>query len=783
MQQSFFINKDYNPIILRTILRRHWLWFSIILAFFFSLAFFYLRYTKSIYESTTLIQIAEQDQGKELLEIENINTKDDISEEIELLRSELLFNNALDKLKMNVSIFAQGNILSEERYLNSGYTILPFQIYDSAICDVPIFFKNDGKNVILDYSLNGSDFNYKVPINVKSKTKHFEFEFVVNDFNYFSNDCEDNDLYFAFNSRRALIERLLPNLVVEGIDANAKTISISFKGPNALLCHDVTNAVTDAFFNFDQTNKQKSAENILVFIDQQLDSIGEILNIAKDSLNRYVRSSGLRDPESTTSSGDDIDRYQDELFRVEEELQVLNSLNSKLKTDPNRLEIYRLIPDILGKSYEQSLSTQITELNHLLEKKEELLADVSENNSEIKLLNNRIQTKVTFIRKSIDIIQNRLESNARVLRSRLGLMEGELLSLPQKKMEYGRIKSAQDINKKFYDILSEKKVLYSISNAGYTSNNRILSPASYTATPVSPNRKLIYAGFLFIGLIIGLIYLLYRYVTFNEVNTIDDLKSLLPEKVTVLGGVPLLKNTMEYSQLMVHESPKSMLAESMRNIRTNLSFVSPNMKTIAVSSSISGEGKTFISLNLAGIIALSDKKCVIIDLDLRKPKIHLGLNTENIAGISNLIIGQCTVDEVIRKSEIDNLDFITAGPVPPNPSELILSAKMDEILEELKSKYDVVIIDNPPVGIVTDGVRILANADVPIYIFKSNYSKRIFAQRVNELFELNQISQLNVIMNGTDVSRSKYGYGGYGYGYGYGYYDDDKKSSKKRKKK
>jgi capsular exopolysaccharide synthesis family protein len=276
-----------------------------------------------------------------------------------------------------------------------------------------------------------------------------------------------------------------------------------------------------------------------------------------------------------------------------------------------------------------------------------------------------------------------------------------------------------------------------------------------------------------------LVYLLYRYVTFNEVNTIDDLKSLLPEKVTVLGGVPLIKNTMEYSQLMVHESPKSMLAESMRNIRTNLSFVSPNMKTIAVSSSISGEGKTFISLNLAGIIALSDKKCVIIDLDLRKPKIHLGLNTDNIAGISNLIIGQYSVDEVIRKSEINNLDFITAGPVPPNPSELILSSKMDEILEELKSKYDVVIIDNPPVGIVTDGVRILANADVPIYIFKSNYSKRIFAQRVNELFELNQISQLNVIMNGTDVSRSKYGYGGYGYGYGYGYYDEDKKSTKK----
>ena len=268
-------------------------------------------------------------------------------------------------------------------------------------------------------------------------------------------------------------------------------------------------------------------------------------------------------------------------------------------------------------------------------------------------------------------------------------------------------------------------------------------------------------------------------MTFNEINTIDDLKHLLPDKVTVLGNIPLLKENTEYSQLLVHNSPKSILAESMRNIRTNLSFVNSDVRVIAISSSISGEGKTFVALNLAGIIALSGKRTIVIDLDLRKPKVHLGLNVSNEKGISNLIIKQVTLEECIRKSEIENLDFISAGPIPPNPSELILSDSFQEILETLKATYDIVIIDNPPVGLVTDGVQILAKADVPIYIFKAHYSKRVFASRVRELFEMNQITHLNIILNGTKAYKGKYGYG-YGYGYGYDYYDEEDKKKKKK---
>ncbi|AEA44039.1 GumC family protein [Fluviicola taffensis] len=777
---SIFINKDYNPIIAQVILRRYWWWVLLLIIFFMSVAFFYLRYTKPVYDSTTLIQLVEKDQGKQLLEIDNINKRIDISTEIELLRSQLLFDMTIARMNMNVSVFSKGKILTEEKYHQNTFTILPYSLSDSSLCDIPIWIETlENRKIRLSYSLLGRNYSKVSAINQTIKTSHFEIGFKVNNWQSLKQEDVSNDLYFTFNNQKNLAARLISNLEVNPVDANAKTIELRYTGNNPELCRDIIKSVSLTFFNYDEEMKRKGADNILAFIQIQLDSISGELKDSKDSLTDFQRKSHLTDPEGTGGSlSENMDKFQDILFDLENELTTLKVVNSKLKTEPNRLDIYRLIPEMLGKSYESSLTKQITDLNTLLERKEELLTNVTENNSELKNLNTRIQSKIQYIRRSIEVIQERIRSQVQVISGKIGEIEGEYIKLPQKKMEYNRLKSLQDLNEKYYTLLTEKKVMYSISNAGYTSSNRVLNEASLSSIPFSPNRKMVYASFIFIGFVFGIGFLFIKYITFNEINTIEDLKNLLPDKITILGNIPQLKETSEYSQLMVHSSPKSILAESMRNIRTNLSFVNPNAQVIAISSSISGEGKTFVALNLAGIISLSGKKTIVIDLDLRKPKVHLGLNVSNEAGISNLIVKQAELDSCIRKSEIDNLDFITAGPIPPNPSELILSDSFFEILEELKSRYDIVIIDNPPVGLVTDGVQILAKADIPIYIFKAHYSKRIFAGRVRELFEMNQISHLNIILNGTKNFKGKYGYG-YGYGYGQGYYEEENKKKKK----
>ena len=285
-------------------------------------------------------------------------------------------------------------------------------------------------------------------------------------------------------------------------------------------------------------------------------------------------------------------------------------------------------------------------------------------------------------------------------------LEEEFYLIPEKKMEFNRLKSLQDLNEKYFSLLTEKKVQYAISRAGYAPTSHILSNAVASSTPVNSNKIITYFGLGLLGVLIGIGILIFKYITFNEVTGIEDLKRILPSDINFLGGVPLMKVNMEHSKVVVNASSKTLLSEAMRSIRSNLSFVNPNAKVIAISSSISGEGKTFVGINLAGIIALSGKKTVIIDLDMRKPKVHLGFNASNKIGMSHLIVGQASIEEVVQHSEITNLDFITAGDIPPNPSELILSDAFNQIIEDLKEKYDIIVIDNPPIGLVSDGIQI-----------------------------------------------------------------------------
>lgn len=785
-ERKFIINKDYNPHILRSVIRRYWYWPIMFVLLFICFAFIYLRYTKAIFASNSLIQIENTDQGKEILDLENINSKNNVSSEIELLRSQFLFEKAIDKLNMNVSLFSKGKILTEEMYHMSSFNVQPYSLSDSTLCNVPIFIEFEDNIVNLKYVFNGVNYALSGKLNENLKNQHFNIVIKSSDPEGFREASNDNKLYFTFNEKQALVKRLLPGLIIVPINIEAQTVQISYQSYNPVLCNDLVNAVTEAFFEYDESLKKKSSDNILLFIGSQLDSLSTELRLSKDSLTDFQRTSNLPDPESATSEINlNLNKLRDQLYVIDEELGTLRIVSSKLKAEPNRLEIYKILPEMLGKSYESSLSRQIEDLHQILEKKEDLLFNVKPENAEILNLNKRIDTKIQAIKRSVTVIQDRLLETARTLQSKINALDGEYFMLPEKKMEFNRLKSLQDLNEKYYTLLTEKKAQYSISNAGYAPSSRVLSKPFIPSEPVSPNRNIIYVSFFFFGLLIGITLIIIKYLTYNEINNMDDLKKLLPDNISFLGGVPIIKKSMEFSQIVVHESSKSRIAESMRSIRSNLSFVNDHAKVIAISSSVSGEGKTFVALNLAGIIAMSGKKTIIVDLDLRKPKVHMGFNVPNTNGMSNLIIKHSTLDECIRHSEIENLDFITAGEVPPNPSELILSDEFKEILEKLKERYDSIIIDNPPVGLVSDGIQILANADIPIYIFKANYSKRIFSERVRELFEVQQLKSLNVILNGVEPSRNGYGYGyGYGYGaYGQGYYEEDEDKEKRRKKK
>jgi len=231
---------------------------------------------------------------------------------------------------------------------------------------------------------------------------------------------------------------------------------------------------------------------------------------------------------------------------------------------------------------------------------------------------------------------------------------------------------------------------------------------------------------ILIGLFVIIAILLVRYLLYNKITTVDDINSF--SDIPVIGGVPVHKSKSDVSQLIIHNHPKSMLAEAFRNIRASLEFMSTtkNSKIITISSTISGEGKTFVAINLGAIIAMAGYKVVLCDFDLRKPRFHKSFETDNLKGISTILIERHTFQECIHTTEIDNLHFITSGPVPPNPGEIILNPSYKKLFEDLKNEYDFVIIDTPPIGIVTDAMTSYQMADFPIYITRSAVSPKAF---------------------------------------------------------
>lgn len=775
-EKGLVINSEFNSAILATVIKRSWYWALLIFGISLTLVFVYLRYSKPIYESSAIIQVVNEDPGADVIGFENINNTKSISTEIQLLNSQYLFDKAIRSLNLNVSYFSKGEFLTEERYLQSTFNITPFSLIDSSLCNKPIFIKVNGSEIYLNYEHQGKQYQERITPNQIFKNDFFEISIKVPNEDVLFHELIENELYFEFNSVSNLVNRFLPDFKAEPLNIEARTINLLHKSNNATLSRDIVQAVANTFFGHGESLKRRSSDKILGFIEIQLDSLRKELNASKDSIMAYQRKEQLSSVDDLSNSlASKLSTLQDELYFMEADIELLNDLSSKIENAPNRLEIYKLIPELIGKSFEGSLSLHVKDLHDLLEKREDLMYSVTPENQVIKRIEQRIEVRVSSINNIIAALNNRFLEKTEAIRQAITEVEQQYYGLPEKSMELSRLKSLQDLNQKYYSLFTEKKVLYSISNAGYTSQNILLSKPTLSNTPISPKKKTIYGGAIFVSFILSLALIFFRYIRYNEITELSDLESLLPSNVGILGSIPLSKKPMDFSQLIVADSPKSMVAESMRSVRTNMSFVKKDARIVAVSSSVSGEGKTFVSINLAGIIALSGKRTVIIDLDLRKPKIHLGLFLDNHLGMSNLLVGQCSIEECAQKTSIEMLDVITAGPIPPNPSELILNKSFHQIIEDLKGLYDVIVIDNPPVGLVSDGVQVLAMADVPIYVFKANYSKRHFVGRVKELVDVQGFNNLNVILNGVNPRQSRYGYG-YGSGYGYGgYYEEDTK--------
>ena len=403
-----------------------------------------------------------------------------------------------------------------------------------------------------------------------------------------------------------------------------------------------------------------------------------------------------------------------------------------------------------------------------------LLLDATVQHPQIRLIDRQIEDSKIRLNKNIDNALSTLQSQFALLKEEYQKYIDDMKRMPGLQSKYERLEKMAAIRNGFVNHLFEEKSNYLIAGAGIVSDYVVLEKAKTDPTPVSPNESVIKLMGLAVGLILGLIMIVIRYLMHNTITSVEDVE----KKTTapLLGVVPRYKEELERSQVVVTQDPKSAITEAFRAVRTNLQFISsnPGSKVISTTSTIPGEGKTFVSLNIAAILTLLNKKVVILDFDMRKPRLDKIFDVESHRGISTILSGQTKVDDCIMESGIPNLDFITSGPVPPNPSELILLPKLGEVLEYLKTKYDYIIIDTPPIGLVTDALEILKISDYPIYILRAAYSNRSFVHTINRTITESKVKNLSVIINDFGRGASGYGYAygnsyGYNYGYGYGY--------------
>lgn len=774
------------------IARKSLIWIFLFFVLAFIGAKIYLRYTPPVYASASVIQVQTSNQANKLLNVENLygaENTNGLAEAVELLRSKVFLKRVLSKLPLAISYFTEGTLLNNELYTSSPFNV-EVKYKDNSILGTKIYVAvNSNVNGLVSFSKDGKNYSENYTVGKWLHFPQFDLKILINNYSAIQrqqNTVKENAYYFTINDTNSLVNNYFSFLEVKLLNEEAKTISISLKDLNPQKATDIVTSMTEEYTSFDIERKGESSKSVIEFIDQQLDVVYEQLKASENSIQLFKKDNKLTvDADVKNTNTIRLNGLQDKIIVLELEENVLNKIENDINKSKS-IDSYSLLAMLAGTEIEKNISDVISELHRLLIQKEEMLYQVTPSSEAIKAIDFQIDIQKKLLKESIKSVRINQKLRKQELQKKADQF-AETFKLPANEIEYSRLQRLFSIHEKYYTLLLEKKTEFSISKAGFVSQNIILEKADSSQSPVSPNRKIIYISYLLVAFLLSLFLILFRYLSHNEINSLNEITKYTNASISILGIIPKSKQDIPVSQLLVDKSPKSLIAEAFRSVRTNLQFISnsPGPKIIALTSTISGEGKTFVAINLAGIIAFSGKKVVILDLDMRKPKIHIGFNAGNSKGMSTLLIGKGKVEDAIQHSSLENLDFITAGPIPPNPSELIISDKMDEILAQLKTIYDIIIIDNPPVGLVSDGISMIQKADYPIYIFRAEYSKRNFIQNVDRLFNEVNIKKLSVILNGVDIERKSYGYNygygyGYGYGHGYGYYDEGTKSSTKK---
>lgn len=750
---------------------RHWPWILLSVIFFFFLGYAYVKLATPLYQIETDLLIKDNKQGSStsndlLKDLDMFSSSKIIDNEIQILKSQTIMRKVVEKLNLQTAYYYTKTLRKHEVYGTIPFRI---QIIDkskeanlSILTKVRLLNKNQIEINQVKYPVGTP---VKTDLGIVLVTLNSEWQKAVNE-----------EYEVKFNTVENVAKFLSDMLKVSPVSKQATVLNISLEDAIPQRGKDILNQLISEYNQAAVEDKNKMTSSTLKFIDERLNVIARDLSSVEKNVEQYKSENRIADisqesKEFITSAGEN----DAELNKISIRLGVLNNLESYLRNaDKNATGL----PSMFGID-DPTLLGLVQQLGEIQLKRQSLLQTVPETNPLVTSFDDQITSLKQQIGTAVSNLKRNLLTTKRQLDIKNNKFESVIRQVPVKERGLLDVMRQQEIKNNLFTYLLQKREETAMQLASGVADSRTIDAAYSSSAPVKPVKGVIYLLFSAIGLVlpIGIIYL--RGLLNFKITRRQDI-----ERITKVPVIAEVSHSSDSGPLLVVTKPRSMIAEQIRALRTNLQFImqGPDKKTLLFTSSMSGEGKSFISLNLGASLAMSGKKVVILELDLRKPKLHQGLEINNDNGLSNYLIGQADYNKIIKPIPAqENYYIITCGPIPPNPAELLVNGKIDILIEKLKQDFDFVVLDAPPVGLVTDAQILAKFADATMYIVRHDYTAKNQLYALNNYFTTKKFKNLNIVMNAINVQNS-YGYGyGYSYGYSYGYggyYQEDEKESK-----
>ncbi|GAB3562946.1 tyrosine-protein kinase [Spirosoma luteolum] len=733
---------------------RHWKWFVLSLILMGAAAYAYLQFQTPIYEIKTSLLIKDDKKGLSedniLKEMDILAPKKVIENEMEILKSYAMMEKVVRSLGLDVRYYTPTPTIKRDLY---GASPIRLVVEKPA----PDLYETELSVVVSNpttVQINGVSY----PVNQSIKTPYGQLKVVAAKPLQAS---EDPILVHAM-SVGAATDGFLKNLTVEPSSKASTVLMMTLQDAVPSRGKAVLGKLISEYNQAAVVDKNIVAANTLNFIEERLRLISGELSSVEKGVESFKSSEGITDLSSQAQLFLETVKQNDaELNQANIQLGVIGDIERYVDSKSNDRGV---APATLGISDPVMLGL-VTKLSELELQRDQLSRTTSASNPMMQSLESQIAATKSSLSDNVRSLKQSLASTQRQLKQTNRQLEGQIRTIPRKERMLVDITRQQAIKNNLYTYLLEKREETALSYASAVADSRTIDPPRSGNKPIKPVESTIFLLFGLLGLVLPVGVIAARDALNDRVSRRSDIEDA--SQIPILGEIMASRNV---DPLVMVSGKRSVIAEQIRTLRTNLQFLRSNptgSQVVMFTSSISGEGKSFLSLNLGASLALVDRSTVILEMDLRKPKLHSVLNMPNAVGISNYLIQEATLDEILQPIPgFANYHIITCGPIPPNPAELLSSPMLEKLLLELRARFDYVIVDSPPIGLVTDSQLIAPFVDATMFMVRHDHTPKAYLRMIDNLWKEQRFQRLNLILNGVGSGESyQYGYtnkyGGY----------------------